>query len=118
MKHPNLFQSYTFNNGVTVSNRLAVAPMTHLASDDNGHITIPGFYDGVKDLPPDILAQWKNLNLTLIDTTEEQAVPSFEDWYWIASIVFTLLAIWELAELTLRLPKTLSRADVARAGRR
>ena len=61
---------------------------------------------------------WKNLNLTLIDTTEEQAVPSFEDWYWIASIVFTLLAIWELAELTLRLPKTLSRADVARAGRR
>ena len=28
--------------------------------DDNGRITIPGFYDGVKDLPPDILAQWKN----------------------------------------------------------
>src|SRR3954452_24476983 len=32
--------------------------------DENGHITIPGFYDGVKDLPPDILAQWKNLKLT------------------------------------------------------
>jgi amidohydrolase len=32
--------------------------------DDNGHITIPGFYDGVKDLPPDILAQWKSLNMT------------------------------------------------------
>src|SRR5207244_13610427 len=32
--------------------------------DENGHITIPGFYDGVKDLPPDILAQWKRLNLT------------------------------------------------------
>jgi acetylornithine deacetylase/succinyl-diaminopimelate desuccinylase-like protein len=32
--------------------------------DDNGRITIPGFYDGVKDLPPDILQQWKNLNLT------------------------------------------------------
>src|SRR5246127_1159928 len=32
--------------------------------DDDGHITIPGFYDGVKDLPPDILAQWKKLNLT------------------------------------------------------
>ncbi|MBN9582809.1 MAG: M20/M25/M40 family metallo-hydrolase [Afipia sp.] len=32
--------------------------------DDNGRITIPGFYDGVKDLPPDILAQWKGLNLT------------------------------------------------------
>ena len=32
--------------------------------DANGHITIPGFYDGVKDLPADILAQWKQLNLT------------------------------------------------------
>jgi len=32
--------------------------------DDSGRITIPGFYDGVKDLPPDILAQWKKLDLT------------------------------------------------------
>src|SRR3954469_21413116 len=31
--------------------------------DDNGHITIPGFYDGVKDLPPEILVQWKTLNM-------------------------------------------------------
>lgn len=61
---------------------------------------------------------WKNLDLTLVDATEEQPTPSFDDWYWIASIAFTLLAIWELAALTLRLPKTLSRADVARAGRR
>src|SRR6478736_1035586 len=32
--------------------------------DDNGRITIPGFYDSVKDLPADILAQWKGLGLT------------------------------------------------------
>jgi len=32
--------------------------------DDDGRITIPGFYDGVKDLPADILEQWKKLNLT------------------------------------------------------
>src|SRR6185437_12629422 len=32
--------------------------------DENGRITIPGFYDGVKDLPPEILAQWKKLDLT------------------------------------------------------
>src|SRR6202044_3230812 len=30
--------------------------------DDNGHITIPGFYDGVKDLPADILAQLSKLD--------------------------------------------------------
>ena len=34
-----IFQPYTFNNGATVLNRLAVAPMTHFASDENGHIT-------------------------------------------------------------------------------
>ena len=32
--------------------------------DDNGRVTIPDFYDGVKDLPPDIRAQWEKLNLT------------------------------------------------------
>lgn len=32
--------------------------------DDSGRITIPGFYDGVKDLPADILKQWKGLGLT------------------------------------------------------
>jgi acetylornithine deacetylase/succinyl-diaminopimelate desuccinylase-like protein len=32
--------------------------------DGDGHITIPGFYDGVRDLPPEILAQWSKLNLS------------------------------------------------------
>src|SRR3984885_8752917 len=32
--------------------------------DDDGRITIPGFYDGVKDLPADILAQRARLDLT------------------------------------------------------
>jgi acetylornithine deacetylase/succinyl-diaminopimelate desuccinylase-like protein len=32
--------------------------------DENGHITIPGFYDGVKDLPKEVLEQWKTLGLT------------------------------------------------------
>ena len=32
--------------------------------DDSGRVTIPGFYDGVPELPPDILADLKALNLT------------------------------------------------------
>ncbi len=32
--------------------------------DDNGGVTLPGFYDGVKELPPDIKADLAALNLT------------------------------------------------------
>src|SRR3954454_796683 len=32
--------------------------------DDNGRVVIPGFYDGVSDLPSDILADLKSLDLT------------------------------------------------------
>jgi acetylornithine deacetylase/succinyl-diaminopimelate desuccinylase-like protein len=32
--------------------------------DDNGRITIPGFYDGVHETPTQVLEQWKGLNLT------------------------------------------------------
>ena len=32
--------------------------------DDNGRVTLAGFYDGVKDTPPDILEAWKKLNLS------------------------------------------------------
>ena len=30
--------------------------------DDQGRITVPGFYDGVPELPPEIAAQWEGLN--------------------------------------------------------
>jgi acetylornithine deacetylase/succinyl-diaminopimelate desuccinylase-like protein len=32
--------------------------------DDNGRITIPGFYDGVEETPSQILKQWESLGLT------------------------------------------------------
>jgi amidohydrolase len=47
--------------------RNPIRVLTHILGqlhDDNGRITIPGFYDGVKDLPADIRAQWAKLNLT------------------------------------------------------
>lgn len=34
-----LFEPYTFNNGVTVPNRLVVAPMTHWASHEDGSLS-------------------------------------------------------------------------------
>ncbi|SFA71973.1 Acetylornithine deacetylase/Succinyl-diaminopimelate desuccinylase [Poseidonocella pacifica] len=30
--------------------------------DDNGHVTVPGFYDGVPDLSEDLRLQWEGLN--------------------------------------------------------
>jgi acetylornithine deacetylase/succinyl-diaminopimelate desuccinylase-like protein len=32
--------------------------------DDKGHITIPGFYDGIRELPDDVKAQWATLDVT------------------------------------------------------
>jgi acetylornithine deacetylase/succinyl-diaminopimelate desuccinylase-like protein len=35
--------------------------------DDSGRVTVPGFYDGVRELPDDIRADLKGLNLTVDD---------------------------------------------------
>ena len=32
--------------------------------DDDGRITIPGFYDGVPETPPEMLARWQSLDLS------------------------------------------------------
>jgi acetylornithine deacetylase/succinyl-diaminopimelate desuccinylase-like protein len=32
--------------------------------DESGRIAIPGFYDGVREMPVEVLAQWRKLNLT------------------------------------------------------
>jgi len=46
-------------NPIRLLNRILTA-----IHDDNGRITIPGFYDGVPELPADIKADLKALNLT------------------------------------------------------
>ncbi len=42
---------------------------------------------------------------------------AFEDWYWVASIPLAALFIWELGELTYRLPRRLDRYDITGAAR-
>jgi acetylornithine deacetylase/succinyl-diaminopimelate desuccinylase-like protein len=32
--------------------------------DENGRVTLPGFYDGVEDTPPEVLASWETLGTT------------------------------------------------------
>jgi acetylornithine deacetylase/succinyl-diaminopimelate desuccinylase-like protein len=47
--------------------RNPIRVLTHILGglhDENGRITVPGFYDGVKDTPPEILEVWKKLNLS------------------------------------------------------
>lgn len=46
-------------NPIRVLNRILTA-----LHDDNGRVTLPGFYDGVPELPADIKADLKALNLT------------------------------------------------------
>ncbi|MNY89705.1 NADH oxidase [compost metagenome] len=38
-KYSPLFQPYTLNNGITIKNRLTVAPMTHFASNEDGSLS-------------------------------------------------------------------------------
>ena len=47
--------------------RNPIRVLTHILGglhDENGRVTVPGFYDGVKDTPPDILEAWKKLDLS------------------------------------------------------
>lgn len=38
-KYKPLFEPFTFKSGVTINNRIAVAPMTHYASNEDGTIS-------------------------------------------------------------------------------
>lgn len=55
----------------------------------------------------------EDVTLTPIPIDTSSRVPSFEDWYWIASIPLAMLFIWELGAMTYRLPRRIDRGDVA-----
>lgn len=59
----------------------------------------------------------EGITLQPVPTESERSVASFTDWYWVASIPLALLMIWELGELTYRLPRKLDRYDIRGAQR-
>lgn len=54
----------------------------------------------------------EGITLRPVPQEASRRVTSFDDWYWIASIPLTLLFIWELAELTYRLPRRLEPEEI------
>ncbi|GAA1487309.1 VWA domain-containing protein [Brachybacterium sacelli] len=57
------------------------------------------------------------ITLRPIPVESSRDVTSFQDWYWIASIPLAALLIWELGEMTYRLPRKLDRHDISGAQR-
>ncbi|NMA76294.1 MAG: VWA domain-containing protein [Actinomycetales bacterium] len=70
---------------------------------DDPEVEIEGTMEGI-DLQP-------------VPIESRRGVASFEDWYWAAAIPLTALLIWELGEMTYRLPRKLDRYDVSGAQR-
>ena len=52
------------------------------------------------------------ITLKPVPIESERSVASFDDWYWLASIPLAALLIWELGEMTYRLPRRLDRHDL------
>ncbi|HEX7351774.1 vWA domain-containing protein [Brachybacterium sp.] len=59
----------------------------------------------------------EGITLRPIPTESSRGVASFEDWYWVAAIPLAALLIWELGEMTYRLPRKLDRYDISGAQR-
>ena len=52
------------------------------------------------------------ITLRPVPIESTRGVASFDDWYWLASIPLAALLIWELGEMTYRLPRRLDRHDL------
>jgi acetylornithine deacetylase/succinyl-diaminopimelate desuccinylase-like protein len=48
--------------GVAINPIRVLSRIIAALHDDQGHITLPGFYDGVPEIPDDLRAQWDGLN--------------------------------------------------------
>src|SRR5690606_10151860 len=50
--------------GVAVNPLLVLSKILAAIHDEDGRITIPGFYDGVHPVPPAVLEQWQGLDIS------------------------------------------------------
>lgn len=57
------------------------------------------------------------ITLQPVPMEASREVASFEDWYWVAAIPLAAALIWELGEMTYRLPRRLDRYDIQGAQR-
>jgi len=115
-------------------------PMKAQGGEDDGeYITGPGGEQGISSIDEEQLqtiagelgvpylhredpeapieGTMEGITLRPIPSQSRRGVASFEDWYWIASIPLAALLIWELGEMTYRLPRKLDRHDISGAQR-
>lgn len=75
-----------------------------------GQIGVPYLHRDDPEAP--IEGTMEGITLRPIPTETSRSVASFEDWYWVAAIPLAALLIWELGEMTYRLPRKLDRFDI------
>ncbi|ASK67007.1 hypothetical protein CFK39_01905 [Brachybacterium avium] len=115
-------------------------PMKAEGGDDDGeYITGPGGQKGISRIDPEQLetiagelgvpylhredpeapieGTMEGITLRPVPSESRRRVASYQDWYWIASIPLAALLIWELGEMTYRLPRKLDRYDISGAQR-
>ncbi len=80
-----------------------------------GELGVPYLHRTDPDAP--IEGTMDGITLRPVPTESTRGVASFDDWYWFASIPLTALLIWELGEMTYRLPRRLDRHDIRGAQR-
>lgn len=80
-----------------------------------GEIGVPYLHRTDPEAP--IEGTMEGISLRPIPIESTRGVASFEDWYWVAAIPLAALLIWELGEMTYRLPRRLDRDDISGAQR-
>lgn len=54
----------------------------------------------------------EGITLRAVPAVRTGQAPTFQDWYWVAAIPLAVLMIWELGELTYRLPRRTDRSEL------